>query len=31
MNFEAALAFCALCIPFLLFFKFAARDTKRKA
>jgi len=29
MNIEAILFFCVLALPFLLFFRFAARDTKR--
>lgn len=31
MYIEAALFFIALTIPFLMFFKCAARDTKQKA
>lgn len=31
MYVEAAIFFCALVIPFLAFFKFAARDTKSNA
>lgn len=31
MVIEAILFFCALAAPFLLFLKFAARDTKQKA
>jgi len=29
MNFAVILFFCVLVAPFILFFKFAARDTKR--
>ena len=31
MYIASALFFCALAAPFILFFKFAARDTKKKA